>query len=212
MTNRPSRRPRCNLVAAGHSTRRSVQDRPDRHLSWVQGTVDLLDENVLDAVPGAQPLRFVPDLSLPHGTDDPLGIPIELYHHDSVRIRNLLARGFSSIWYPDDECLVVGHRSFHMSLLPVPQCEEVETPRGAGHISRDELRRAFTEMSVLAYSEAFAKWQAGDSLDAHHNPVFLLRALQDAWSQPSFEQSLEHELFREVLLDAFRSTTTRDPR
>ena len=178
----------------------------DRPLRWVSGTIEVMDAELLDEVPGNQPVRFVPDLSLPHGTEDPIGIAIELFHHDSVRIRNLMARGFSPLWFPNDQALVVGHRTFHMSLTPVPVCEAREALGRFDPQARAEIIRQMKALSIESYFDAFALWRESGSMPAGRPSVRLLEDLTNAWDQEGFQRTPEHIAFREALLEKFRET------
>lgn len=202
---RAPRRPRCNLTTSGHGRNPGVLDVIDRPLSWVHGTIDILDVTLIDEVPGAQPVRFVPNLTLPHGTSDPVGISIELYHHGSVIIRNLVARGFTPIWYPVSQALVLGHRTFHMSLTPVPECSVLEPVHGEGHQSIEEMRNIIRNLRIAAYDEAFTSWSESGHLPETRG-ARMLDDLASAWDQPGFVRSDKHNEFRDVLLAQFRES------
>ena len=203
---RDARKPRCTGTGAGHGGNPGVMDFLDRPLRWVSGTIEVMNAELLDEVPGNQPVRFVPDLSLPHGTEDPIGISIELFHHDSVRIRNLIARGFSPLWFPNDQALVVGHRTFHMSLTPVPVCEAREVSGRFDPQARAEIIRQMKALSIESYFDAFALWRESGSMPAGRPSVRLLEDLTNAWDQEGFQRTPEHIAFREALLEKFRET------
>lgn len=200
------RKPRCNLKSAGHGRNPGVIDLIDRPLRWVQGSFATMPIEVLDELPGNQALHFVPDLNLPHGTDDPIGLSIDLYHHSSVAIRNLVARGFSPIWFPVDQALVLGHRTFHMSLTPVPVCEVAEVIGMHDPRAREEIRRQMKELSIASYFDAFAAWNESQILPEGRASVRLLDDLTNAWDQPGFMRTEEHLAFREAILVQFRET------
>jgi hypothetical protein len=203
---RDARKPRCTVTGAGHGGNPGIIDVLDRPLRWVSGNIEVMDAELLDEVPGNQPVRFVPDLSLPHGTEDPIGIPIDLFHHHSVRIRNLIARGFSPLWFPNDHALVVGYRTFHMSLTPVPMCEVREVSGRFDPQARAEIIRQMKALSIESYFDAFALWRESGSIPAGRASVRLLEDLTNAWDQPGFRRTPEHVEFREALLEQFRQT------
>jgi len=202
---RSPRRLRCNLKTSGHGRNPALLDLVDRPLSWVQGTIDILDIALIDEVPGAQPVRFVPDLALPHGTTDPVGISIELFHHSSVIIRNLVARGFTPIWYPVSQALVLGHRTFHMSLTPVPECSALEPTLGEDRRSMEDVRNMILNLRIAAYAEAFTSWSQSGVLPEPRG-AGMLDDLANAWDQPGFVRSDKHIEFRDVLIAQFRES------
>lgn len=209
MTGRRPQQHSCNLRTAGHAGNPGIPDFIDRPTRWVQGRIETLSIEFIDDVPGVQPIRFVPDLSMPHNTEDPIGLTVELFHHSSVRIRNLVARGFTPLWYPTAQALFVGHRVFHMSLEPVPVCEAVVSSGRLGEDMRNQIRREILQESLASYRAAFDEWARSGTIVSDIPVHGLLNYLMKAWAQPGFEPDFLHQAFREALLDEFREATLR---
>ena len=197
------RRPRCTLRTPGHGISGNITEFRDAPALWVHGSLAPLDVDLLEEVPGNQSIRFLPELSLPHTVEDPVGIPIELYHHASIEIRRRVASGFTPIWYPRHEVLVVGHRSFEMSLLPVPECES----RVAGRPSRGEQaehsRSMINEFRLDLYRESFSEFVRHRDVERlSAPPLAMFGALMYVWALPDEVITHEHLEFRDALLAA----------
>ena len=196
-------RPRCALRTEGHGTTGVVMEFADRPALWVHGSIEPLPQEFLDDVPGAQPVRFVPDLTRPHTVEDPIGIPIELFHHASVEIRRRVAQGLAPIWFPNAGVLVIGHRRFEMSLVPVPECSSVSETQPSFAERRDQHRALQAEIRLEIYREAFADWMRYRDLDRiSSTPLRVFEALLHAWAQPQTIITSDHLEFRDALLTA----------
>lgn len=197
------RRLRCALRTEGHGTTGSVVEFADRPALWVHGSIAPLAHEFLDDVPGVQPLRFVPDLTRPHTVEDPIGIPIELYHHASVEIRRRVAQGLTAIWYPNAGVLIVGHRRFDMSLVPVPACSSVSETQPSFAERRDQHRALQAEIRLEIYRDAFTEWNRYRDLGRVSSPPLrVFEALLHAWAQPQTVITSDHLEFRDALLTA----------
>lgn len=202
-TQRPANRRRCTLRTHGHGEAGMVHDGPDRPAAWVHGNLEPLSITWIDDVPGAQPVRFIPNLSLPHTVEDPIGLGIDLFHHSSIEIRRRVAMGFTPIWYPTTCVLVIGHRRFDMSLRPVPECEHVQSDTSSIHERRAKSRELLAELRLELYRDAFAEWMRHreiSRLDAP--PLRIFEALMEAWASPGHSVTQEHLAFRDALLGA----------
>jgi len=197
------RRQRCALRTEGHGTNGVVLEFVDRPALWVHGSIESLALQFLDEVPGAQPVRFVPDLTQPHTVEDPVGIPLEMYHHASVEIRRRVAQGLIPLWYPNACVLVIGHRRFEMSLVPVPECRSVAEAQPSFIERRDQHRALQSELRLEIYREAFAEWMRYRDLDRVSSPPLrVFEALVHAWDQPQSLITSDHLEFRDALLTA----------
>ncbi len=197
------RRRRCALRTEGHGTNGTVLEFVDRPALWVHGSIESLAPEFLDEVPGAQPVRFIPNLALPHTVEDPIGIPIEMYHHASIEIRRRVAQGLSPLWYPNASVLVVGHRRFEMSLISVPVCHSVSESGPSFAERRDQHQALQAELRLEIYREAFAEWMRYRDLDRVSSPPLrVFEALMHAWAQPQSVITSEHLEFRDALLTA----------
>lgn len=197
------RRLRCALRTEGHGTTGVVLEFADRPALWVHGSIEPLSPQFLDDVPGAQPVRFVPDLTRPHTVEDPIGIPIELFHHASVEIRRRVTQGLVPIWYPNAGVLVIGHRRFDMSLVPVPVCSSVPEAQPSFAERRDQHRALQAEIRLEIYRDAFAEWMRFRDLDRISSPPLrVFEALVHAWAQPQTIITSDHLEFRDALLTA----------
>lgn len=199
----PAKRRRCTLRSEGHGELGAVPDFSGHPALWVHGTLEPLSLERVDDVPGAQPLRFVPNLSRPHTVEDPIGIPVELFHHASVEIRRRVALGLTPIWYPMACVLVVGHRRFDMSLIPVPQCATTPTEPPSIRERRERSRELLAELRLELYRESFSEWMRHrdiSRLDAP--PLRIFDALMHAWAVPEHAITHDHLEFRDALLTA----------
>jgi len=196
-------RHRCALRTEGHATTGVVLEFADRPALWVHGSIAPLAQEFLDEVPGTQPLRFMPDLTRPHTVEDPIGIPIELFHHASVEIRRRIAQGLPPIWFPNAGVLVIGHRRFDMSLVPVPECSAASGAQPSFAERRDQHRALQDEIRLEIYRDAFAEWMRYRDLDRVSSPPLrVFEALLHAWAQPQSVITSDHLEFRDALLAA----------
>lgn len=197
------RRRRCTLRASGHTTQGSIIETTDRPALWVHGTIEALHAEVVDEVPGAQPVRFVPDLTQPHTVEDPIGIPIELFHHSSIEIRRRIAMGLTPVWYPGACVLVVGHRRFDMSLVPVPECQSIAGGAPTDLDNRERSRAMLSELRRDLYHETFTEWMRYRDVERlGAPPLRIFEALLHVWSAPDQIITADHLEFRDALLAA----------